>query len=103
MGQCKFLKCKTVISYTTVTEELFQGLHRKLESPENDLFVPFPFITSTKMIYNHAKKIKKAIKEEPGLCLGQCQMVLAETYGYKGWQAFMIAVKIFYGDEVLEI
>jgi len=100
--QAKFaarLKRHNVMSYEEVAAVLFHRLRHNQETAENILFCPFPFISSTKMIHNHAKKIKKAINEEPGLSLGRCQMILAETYGYKTWQAFKIAVFKHYGEE----
>ncbi len=90
-----------VESHEAVAAELFKDLRSNQASSGAHSICPFPLISSVKNCYNHAKKIKKAIKDEQGLSLGRCQMILAETYGYKGWGGFINAIYLYYGEEEL--
>lgn len=91
-----------IASYESLASELFKDLHRMTASPGEHVS-PFPLITGTKTIYNHAKTMKKAAKNEPQLSLGRCQLILAETFGYRYWAALVKAVYTYYGQaEVLE-
>ena len=92
-------------SYEEVTSELFRELYIICKEPSgSEVVCPFPLIGSLKSIYNQAKKIKRAANGKSGICLGQCQLILAKFYDFNSWSSFMCAVSDHYGkDEFMKI
>jgi hypothetical protein len=87
-------------SYQEVASELFKDLHIICKDPVgSNVVCPFPLISSLKSIHNHAKKIGKATNCKSELCLGQCQLILANYYNYDSWGTFMRAVSDHYGKD----